>query len=118
MRRADRLDLLRREIGRLNHHHDAFWAEIRHFSWLLSIVVGGPILFYLDSKPVGETSLAFGGVFTFGVMLSIVAFVVLRGVSKQFMETMATVARLERLLGIHDQIQELADMGYEDPYLY
>jgi len=87
----ERLDRLRSAHAFREFHHKALWEEEKHFTWLNSIILSVQVLL-LTSDKVDERSKAplMIVVSVVGVVLSLIAYGVLRRESRNFHDTLAT----------------------------
>jgi len=112
----DLLMYLEQQNQRLRYHHTSVWEEIRHFSW---IVLGGwALAFTLPlqlSKDNVEYVMAIALVPFFTGIVARVARNAIAAESRQFLETLASVLKIEKALGLHEPHGELNN--FRDPYL-
>ncbi len=86
----------------VRRHSEVLWEEEKHFTWWVSIVLGGITLVLFQT---GLSALQKAGITTvgsaFGVFLSWVAFYVIRREGEHFREAREMWLRTSRSLGLH-----------------
>lgn len=96
------MEQLKLDEAQLRYHHAVFWDEIRHYTWVLSLLVGVPIVLVFQVEPHGwQSNLALAFIFSLGAVMSLIAFFVTRRESVFFIRKRYDVIRLEQSLALH-----------------
>lgn len=82
--------------------HDAIFSEIRHYSWLISILLGSPVALLVGrERALVKTVLPyFLPIPLLGVAFSVLAFFIIRREFHYYNESEARLLFLERALGV------------------
>jgi hypothetical protein len=82
--------------------HQAIWEEIKHYSWLLSLLLGWPTLLFLngDSSKVEAPSPYLVVLPILGLLFSVIAFFVIRREYHFYNAVEARLLYMENLLGL------------------
>lgn len=101
-------------LQRLLNLHDTIWEEIKHFSWLLSLLLGGPFAFLMAEN--GET-LFFRYGWIFSGLASVIALTGARIIHREgehFLAFDYYLLRAEWALGLHHPHPILQKLGGQD----
>lgn len=96
--------------------HDTIWEEIKHFTWLLSLLLSAPFIFLLNQD--GEKLFfRYGWIPTLAAfIIAIIASIIIYRESLHFLSFSYYLHRAEWMLGLYGQSPILKDLGIQDPH--
>ncbi len=92
------LEFLTLQNNRLNFHGDKMWEEMKHFSAVLYVLLGAPIILAKDFKSIELIIFPLLAIF-----VAFIALFIIHKESKDFLDALGTVLSIEKRLKFHEE---------------